>query len=375
MDFSVIFQLRTKKFWWMDVIFYFMISLLIATVLCWLIFLTKNSFQREDIKKEIAALQTVGTDQQKEQEENVIDYRNKINDFTELFKNHEFASNAFVFMQAQTMPNIWFKQFGLDRKNSGLQLSGESDNMDAFSRQVAAFEKNKYVKSTGTLNSSLGESARIGFNINLALDQNIFSYLSDITPILQTTPPGQLLVQQGQTPPNSLPAQAGPPAQAGTTTNPSTSSQQVSQSPRGTPSSEKLITSFHLLLNPEVAGLVDETNYTVTIDVPYGTDVKNLTSSIVISPGATVLPASHISQDFTNTVIYRVTAQDGSVQNYGVRVVVGAPPEVVVKKPNQSRLITLIVLVSVGIIIAAAAVIFFFLRKRSKKQGIGANKI
>ena len=39
MDFSVIFQLRTKKFWWMDVIFYFVIYLLIATVLCYFIFL------------------------------------------------------------------------------------------------------------------------------------------------------------------------------------------------------------------------------------------------------------------------------------------------------------------------------------------------
>ena len=54
MDFSVIFQLRTKKFWWMDVIFYFVISLLIATLFCYVIFLTKNNFQREDIKKEVA---------------------------------------------------------------------------------------------------------------------------------------------------------------------------------------------------------------------------------------------------------------------------------------------------------------------------------
>ena len=42
MDFSVIFQLRTKKFWWMDVIFYFVISALVATVLCYLIFLIKD---------------------------------------------------------------------------------------------------------------------------------------------------------------------------------------------------------------------------------------------------------------------------------------------------------------------------------------------
>ena len=38
MDLSAIFQIRTKKFWWMDVIFYFVISLLVATVFCYGIF-------------------------------------------------------------------------------------------------------------------------------------------------------------------------------------------------------------------------------------------------------------------------------------------------------------------------------------------------
>ena len=111
MDFSVIFQLRTKKFWWMDVIFYFVISLLVATILCYLIFLTKNILQKEDIKTE-TKLQTVGTET-KNKKKDVITYRKKIADFSRLFKNHEFASNVFAFMQRQTMPNIWFKQFPL----------------------------------------------------------------------------------------------------------------------------------------------------------------------------------------------------------------------------------------------------------------------
>lgn len=189
MDFSTIFQLRTKRFWWTDVIFYFVISLLIATVLCYLIFLTKNSFQRDDIKKETVALETVGTEQQKDYEKEVLNYQSKINDFSNLLKNHEFASNVFAFMQSQVIPNVWFKQFSLDKKRNGVQLSGESDDLNALSRQVAIFEKNKYVKSIGTLNSSLGESARVEFSIGLVLDQNIFSYLSNLPPILETTTP------------------------------------------------------------------------------------------------------------------------------------------------------------------------------------------
>ncbi len=179
MDFSAIFRLRTKKIWWVDVIFYFALSLLIATVFLYLIFIIKNSIQRKEIKDQEAKLETVGTEEQKGYEKDVISYQKKISDFAKLFKNHEFASNVFVFMEKQTLPNIWFKQFNMNEKGSQLQLSGEADNMEAFSRQIAAFEKNEYIKSTDLLNSSLGESARVQFNLNLSLDPKIFSYVSD----------------------------------------------------------------------------------------------------------------------------------------------------------------------------------------------------
>jgi len=337
MDFGTIFQLKTKKFWWMDVIFYFVISLLISTIFCYLIFLVKNNIQREDIKKEIAALETVGTQQQKDYEKDALNYQKKIIDFTDLLKNHEFASNVFAFMQAQTMPNIWFKQFSLDRKNTSLQLSGEADNLDAFSRQVASLEKNRYIKNITSLNSSLGSSSRIGFNMNVVLDQNIFGYVVDVAPLSKTT---------------EVPTQ--PPAQEG----------QAATQTSAAKSNEKLITSFHLLLNPEVIGTIDETSHTITLNVPYNTDVKNLPTSMVISPAATVSPASGAPQDFENPVTYTVTAEDGSVQDYKVQVVVAAIPQVS-QKSNKSGYVALIIVVLVIIALIAVGV-SLFLRKKSK---------
>lgn len=342
MDFSVIFQLRTKKLWWMDVIFYFVISLFIAVVLCYLIFLIKNSFLRQDIIKEIAALETVGTEQQREQEESVINYQSKIKDFADLLNNYEFASNVFAFVQAQTRSNVWFKQFVLDKKSNTVQLSGEADDMDTFSRQIATLENEdnkKYVKSVVTLNSVLGASARMNFTINLMLDQNIFSYLSNTSSIFEIIPPPE---QEESTPPTS--EQQNPPQE--------------------TLSSEKLITSFSFLLNPEVIGIIDEANHTVTLNVPYGTDVKNLTPTIIISPEATVSPASNVSQNFTNPVAYRVTAKDSSVQIYEAKVIVAARPETA-KKPSQSGFIILIVIV--GIIAVAAVIFLFFWKKQGQK--------
>ena len=180
MDFSVIFQLRTKKFWWMDVLFYFAVALLMSTMFCYIIFVVKNNMQRQDIKEETAKLQTVGTDEQKAHETYVVDYKDKINDFSNLFQAHEFASNVFAFMQAQTLPNVWFSHFDLDEQSDSVQLSGEADSVDALSRQVANFESQdnkQYIKSIGTINSMLGNSARVQFSIDLELNQNIFSYI------------------------------------------------------------------------------------------------------------------------------------------------------------------------------------------------------
>lgn len=336
MNFSAIFQLRTKKFWWMDVIFYFVISLLVATVFCYIIFLVKNYLQREEIKKEIVALETVGTEQQKEYEKEVINYRNKINDFSGLLQNHEFASNVFAFMQTQTMPNVWFLQFNLDEKNRTIQLSGEADTMDAFSRQIAVFEKNQYVKSLGAISSSLGGGARIQFRFNLTLDQTVFSYIYNaaLTAALEEQPAE---IEQEN-------LQSATEATA--------------------LSSEKLITSFHLLLDPEVIGTIDQTNFIVKLDVPYDTDVKNLTPSLFISPLATVFPPSDVAQDFTDPVVYTVTAQDNSTQEY--KAVVNVLPKTAKNFGSQraSIIIGLIVL----IVVAVAVIVFFYWKKLKAKK-------
>jgi hypothetical protein len=334
----------------MDVIFYFVVSMLIATILCYLIFLVKDNFQSNDIRKEIQALNNVGTAAQKQQEQTVIGYQKKIADFTSLFKNHEFASNVFAFMQAQTMPNIWFKQFSLDEKGGTVQLAGESDNMDAFSRQVATFEKNKYVQSVGSLNSSLGDSARIQFNMSLALNQSIFGYISNPASIAQVVSPSeQPVIDQSQAAiPASLPEEA------------------VQQS-SAAPNTQGLITSFHLLLNPVIIGTVDETNFTVALEVPFGTDVKNLPTAIVASTGATVSPSSNTSQDFTSPVTYTVTAQDGTTQAYLVKVTAASPPKIAVKA-NQSGIGgTLLIIFAIIIIIATGGTVIF-VRRRMQNQ-------
>ncbi len=50
----------------------------------------------------------------------------------------------------------------------------------------------------------------------------------------------------------------------------------------------------------------------VTVVMPYGTDLAALTPTIEVSAGAAINPLSGVVQDFTNPVVYTVTAQDGT---------------------------------------------------------------
>jgi putative ubiquitin-RnfH superfamily antitoxin RatB of RatAB toxin-antitoxin module len=70
---------------------------------------------------------------------------------------------------------------------------------------------------------------------------------------------------------------------------------------------------------------INATAHTVSIEVVYGTSVTALVPTITLSDGATVNPASGLQQNFTTSVTYTVTAEDGTTtQDWTVNVTVAA---------------------------------------------------
>jgi hypothetical protein len=84
--------------------------------------------------------------------------------------------------------------------------------------------------------------------------------------------------------------------------------------------SAKNITSFSILNLPATVG----TN-TVTLTVPFGTNLTQLTPTIAIS-GMSVNPASGVQQNFTAPVTYTVTAEDQTTKDYLVTVTAAKNP-------------------------------------------------
>ena len=86
-----------------------------------------------------------------------------------------------------------------------------------------------------------------------------------------------------------------------------------------TKSSEKSITSFSFA-GIDLGGneLIDNNSHTITVMVPKGTNLTGLTPIILVAGNAKISPDSGAVQNFTDPVVYTVTAQDGSSQNYTV---------------------------------------------------------
>jgi hypothetical protein len=96
----------------------------------------------------------------------------------------------------------------------------------------------------------------------------------------------------------------------------------------GTKSSEKAITLFKI---GEAEGLIDGEAKTILVTVPYG--VENFTLSIGVSSGAQV--SLKQAEDVSGVSVYRVTAEDGSVQDYTVTVIREGRDDISLSFPDE----------------------------------------
>ena len=87
----------------------------------------------------------------------------------------------------------------------------------------------------------------------------------------------------------------------------------------GAPASGRAIERFDFP-NLNAVGTINDTAGLVQVIVPFGTDRRALAPTIEVSEGATVTPASGEPQDFTNFVVYTVTAASGARRVYTVQV-------------------------------------------------------
>ncbi len=177
MDFTSLYNLRGKETKLVDIAFYVAAFLLIVAIFCYCIFAIKIYFQNQKIAGVNAQIAMYGTKEQKATEQQVADYKKKVDDFATLLNNHKLTSNVFAFIEQHTQPNVWFSNFDMSTSINEIRLSGEAESMDDLSRQSQALENEKdYVRNIGVLNSQIGLNGKISFVLDMFVNTKIFSY-------------------------------------------------------------------------------------------------------------------------------------------------------------------------------------------------------
>lgn len=86
-------------------------------------------------------------------------------------------------------------------------------------------------------------------------------------------------------------------------------------------SSAKSIESFSFkTVNPVATAVVNVTDKTIKAVLPTGTDLTKLSPTISVSAKATISPSTGTMQDFSKPVLYTITAEDGSSEQYTASV-------------------------------------------------------
>ncbi len=187
MDFNLFYKFKDNKSEWVTVVFYLAIALLLATVFCYGLFTVKIYLQNQKLNQLNEKIAVYGSSQEKAAEAQVFEYKKNIDNFSMLVSSHKFSLNIFTFIEANTLPNVWFSSFDDSESQYQINLSGEADNLETLSNQIQIFEDDtKYVKNISVLNSQLDNAGRVQFVLNMTLDPTIFSY--NATSLVSATP-------------------------------------------------------------------------------------------------------------------------------------------------------------------------------------------
>jgi hypothetical protein len=90
------------------------------------------------------------------------------------------------------------------------------------------------------------------------------------------------------------------------------------------------------ITTPAVTGVIDTINKTITIAVPAGTSVTSIPTDILLAAGHAISPATAVTQNFTNPVVYTITRPNNTTTQWTVTVVVASSGVSVTQDITQS---------------------------------------
>ncbi|PKM91786.1 hypothetical protein CVU82_01090 [Candidatus Falkowbacteria bacterium HGW-Falkowbacteria-1] len=138
----------------------------------------ENSYYLQD---EISAVNREKKELEQEYNE-AFNFKNKMNTSFSVLDDHVYWSNFFLFLEQNTLKNVYFKNFSGDISGSYI-LPAVTDDVRAVSYQSKYFSADRRTSSVAISDEEIGvgglstESGFVNFNINLNLNPRTFNDL------------------------------------------------------------------------------------------------------------------------------------------------------------------------------------------------------
>ena len=165
-------KLKTPSF--TNFLFYSSLVLVIILGACYFGMRIKNSSIKSQIEETKVNVSKIKIEGDKETERQVLGYQKKINDFSELFKEHKVVSSFLGFLRDSTHLKVSFSTLALNVETAQVILGGKTENFKTLGEQILYLRGSELIKGLDLSNLALGKEGDVNFDINLSLDPEIF---------------------------------------------------------------------------------------------------------------------------------------------------------------------------------------------------------
>lgn len=158
---------------WQNILFYFSIALLLASVSGYFVLahlIKKSDLINQDLENTLAKGKT---SQQIILEKKILDYKKKIEDFSSLIMVHRMSSKFFGFFEKIIHPKVFFSKLNLDIIRNEASLSGQTESFQTLGQQIMIFRKEEMIKSIQLSDVKIGKEGKIEFSLKLSLDPKL----------------------------------------------------------------------------------------------------------------------------------------------------------------------------------------------------------
>ncbi|MBU0476409.1 hypothetical protein KKB68_00090 [Patescibacteria group bacterium] len=164
----------TKRFSWLGSLFYLSLVLLIAVISSYFILslFQKNANQTiEQLEQELAGIET---QERKDLEQEVLNQKSKIDNFSNLLDAHQLSSNFFFLMEGLCHPKVFFSTVDLSVKTQKVSISAQTDSFQTLGQQLLILKEEDSVRDISLNKVTAGKEGKVDFFLNFSLNPEVF---------------------------------------------------------------------------------------------------------------------------------------------------------------------------------------------------------